>query len=129
MRLALDMRRVTRPDARIAVVLAGVVPYFTDRYMIDLLGKMDKKIAREPMHFSPETNIKRIFYPGHLKWDYDYSIDELKPDVVMRPWRMSEAATVERFTPTYLPTKLSGLVFLRADSNAVLWDQVSAAQP
>lgn len=127
--LALDLQRVTRPDARIAVVLAGVVPYFTERYMIDLLGKNDKKIAHEPMHWNPKASLRRIFYPGHLKWNYDYSIDELKPDVVMRLWRQTKEATLARLTPTYTPTKLSGLIFVRADSKAVLWDQIAGEQP
>jgi len=62
-------------DARIAVSWAGTVPYFTGNYSIDILGKCDRKIAR----MAPVTG----FNPGHNKWDIDYSIGELEPDIII----------------------------------------------
>jgi len=90
--------QMTNPGARIAVVWAGTVPYFIeDRYYIDLLGRCDKKIARERMRtFDEVPDLGRdnnflhsrftFFYPGHMKYDYAYSIGVLKPDIVMSVW-------------------------------------------
>ena len=55
---------------------AGATPYFCDRPFLDLLGKSDRHIARLPP--------AGPFLPGHNKWDYRYSIGELRPDVVNR---------------------------------------------
>jgi hypothetical protein len=71
----LALRATTSPDATIAVSGAGAITYFAHRRSIDLLGKSDHKIAME----SPR---RRSFLPGHDKWDYRYSIHELRPDVV-----------------------------------------------
>lgn len=62
------------PNATVATAWAGAPAYYLDRPMIDLLGKSDAVVAavvpRGSMH------------PGHNKWDYDYSVRQLKPDVV-----------------------------------------------
>lgn len=82
-----DMRRVklglaiaeyTSPRATIAVHAAGQIPYYSDRRTIDLLGLNDPVIARGP--------VTGPFYPGHDKWNYDYSIMQLKPDLIADNW-------------------------------------------
>ncbi len=62
---------------------------------IDLLGKNDPYIARLPALYGD--------IPGHNKFDFDYSLGELKPDIVntsftlpvdeaeLRKWQTSEA--------------------------------------
>lgn len=89
---ALHLREITKPDATIAVVYGGAIPYFADRQMIDLLGKADRRIARSAMRQISGPWKFIYFYPGHLKWDYEYSIGELKPDVVAQLWWGAEAA-------------------------------------
>lgn len=84
-RAALALRRVTDPSATVAVVWAGAIPYFSERPAIDLLGKMDRRIAHEPMHLPDAAHRWTGFVPGHLKWDYAYSIGELKPDIIQAP--------------------------------------------
>ena len=71
----LELRQATTPQAVIAVVWAGAGPYFDQRPAVDLLGKSDPHVAKEPMR--PGT-----FYPGHTKWDYGWSIGHLQPDLV-----------------------------------------------
>jgi hypothetical protein len=82
-----DMRRVklglviaeyTSPQATIAVHAAGQIPYYSDRRTIDLLGLNDPVIAKGP--------VTGPFYPGHDKWNYDYSIMQLKPDLIADNW-------------------------------------------
>jgi len=72
----LELRQATSPDAVVAVVWAGAGPYFDGRPAVDLLGKSDPHIAKEPMHRGI------TFYPGHTKWDYAWSIGHLQPDLV-----------------------------------------------
>jgi len=85
--LKADVRRVragfaiagnTSPAATIAVHAAGQIPYYSDRTTVDLLGLNDPLIAKGPRSTS--------FYPGHDKWNYDYSIAQLKPDLIADNW-------------------------------------------
>jgi hypothetical protein len=82
-RLGVQLRRVRAADASIAVSSAGAIPYFAHRTAIDLLGKNDKVIAR--------SKPKAPFVPGHNKWDHEYSIGTLSPDIVVDPWLATDA--------------------------------------
>ncbi len=91
-RSGLAIREFTRPDAVVGVVWAGAIPYFSERTCVDLLGKMDRRIAHEPMRaVNPNMPWWAAFHPGHMKWDYDYSIGQLKPDVIQAPlWPVTD---------------------------------------
>jgi hypothetical protein len=78
-RQALSIRAASSPDTRIAVVWAGAIPYFSHRRSIDLLGKNDPVIAHGRTRY--------VFWPGHDKWDYEYSIGQLQPDLVVELWK------------------------------------------
>ena len=78
------IRRSTRPDATIAVVAAGNVPYFSRRRSVDFLGKSDRHVARMPVDSSGHV--------GHNKHDVDYSL-RLRPDLVVS---MHSAASILR---------------------------------
>ena len=90
-REALDVRRITTPDATMAVTRAGTIPYFADRVGIDLLGKNDAHIAHEPMRRS-SSGLRALveFKPGHMKFDYAYSIEMQAPDSIMNLWQHPE---------------------------------------
>jgi len=64
------------PDGSTAVsVWAGTLPYFLPKVdFIDPLGKMDKYIAR--------TEPRRPFFPGHTKWDWQYTLNTYKPKYI-----------------------------------------------
>jgi hypothetical protein len=79
--LGLRIGELTQTDARIAVFTAGAIPYFSRRWSADLLGKNDPYIARQPVHLP--------LYPGHDKWDYQYSVATYRPDVIVHLWRPS----------------------------------------
>jgi hypothetical protein len=70
------MRDTTEVGASIATIWAGVPAYYSHRTMLDLLGKNDTLIATSAPHGA--------FFPGHNKWDYNYSIGELQPDVIFQ---------------------------------------------
>jgi len=73
----LNIRSVTTPGTTIAVVWGGAIPYFAHRYTVDLMGKMDRTIARS------SSRLKE-FYPGHTKWNYSFSIFKYHPDLVLQ---------------------------------------------
>lgn len=125
---ALWVERYTAPNATVALAGAGIVPYFTERTYIDLLGKNDKVIARQPM----DQTIIPEFKPGHMKWDYVYSIGTLRPDCVMELW-VDEITALNLLTtpepgsdePPYLAVwsqPHDHMVYMRRGSPAVRWD-------
>jgi len=128
------IRSVTRPGAVVAVAWGGIVPYFTALPCVDLTGKNDPVVARGPMRtydahpgLFAQNNITRsrwtYFYPGHLKWDYARSIGELRPDVILQLW--GDPAEAEPFLGPYRRVRLGReAIFVRGDSDQVLWDRV-----
>ena len=77
-RLGIFIARNTLPQATIAVHAAGQIPYYSERRTIDLLGLNDPVVAKGP--------VTGPFYPGHDKWNYEYSIAQLKPDLIADNW-------------------------------------------
>lgn len=129
--LGLFIKQVTTPQARVAVVIGGGLPYFSERPAIDLLGKADAVIARQPMHV-PAGQALIDFRPGHNKWDYSRSLGELKPDVIsevfvgtnaeaepyLKDYRRIQVPALKRWVP-------DGILYVRTDSPYILWDQVA----
>ena len=72
-RIADYLRRHLDHDAKLGIGWAGMIPYFSELPSIDFLGKSDRHIARMKVS---------IFAPGHSKWDFDYLLQERKPDVI-----------------------------------------------
>jgi hypothetical protein len=68
-------------NAVVADTWAGLPFYFSERRGIDLLGKCDGHVAREPA--ASEGTL-----PGHNKFDYDYSLGVLKPDYVAAAFKL-----------------------------------------
>ncbi len=123
--ISLDLVEITTPKASIAVVAAGAIPYFTERPAIDLLGKSDAHIARLDVTRARGLRGIKDFRPGHMKWDYDYSIGNLKPDVVVQLW--GDTTVAQAYIQEYYSVGGTGdgLTFsLRTDSQEILWDQV-----
>jgi len=132
---ALLIREVTTPQAMVAIRWAGAAPYFMERPALDMLGKIDRRVAHEPMHLPPaaaplDTTL-RYFDPGHLKYDYGYSIGQLKPDVVQELEKDEHPEEAEPYLEsTYRKVILPGdwsaqTVYLRRGSRSVLWHRVS----
>jgi len=59
----------------VGIFLAGTIPYFNPSIRFhDMLGKNDLYIARTRAHSGE---------PGHNRWDYDYSLDKVQPDLII----------------------------------------------
>jgi len=82
-REGLVLREITSSNAKIAYIAAGAMPYFAGRQAVDLLGKSDAVIAK--------SKPAAAFYPGHSKWNYGYSIGQLKPDLITALWGATHA--------------------------------------
>jgi len=122
-RIAQAVRKITSPEAEIAVVTAGAIPYFAARPALDLLGKNDAYIAHLPSHTPSGLEDIR---PGHMKWDYDYSIGQLKPDMILQLWGDKEVAYayIEQY---YTVVEVDGMLFsARSDSPNILWERVDS---
>ena len=80
-RIALLLKQNTLPSSKVADFAAGSVFYFSERYGVDLLGKVDRHVARLPA--APNTT-----RPGHNKYDFTYSLGEFKPDFVLSEFKL-----------------------------------------
>ncbi|MBI1856344.1 MAG: hypothetical protein HYR93_10865, partial [Chloroflexi bacterium] len=126
LQIALALQNTTRPGASIAVIGAGTIPYFLpNRYAIDILGKADPYIAHEkvrtPMSIEDIPNMR----PGHMKWDYAHTFGELKPDVIVAIWEGTDKEAAPYLVNYYYAVVGDGVkVYLRKDSQNILWDKV-----
>ena len=85
LRLAVVCTKISEPEATIAVVYPGVLPYLCDRVSYDFFGHTDAHIAHEQMRVGP--NIE--FLPGRLKWDHKYTYEDLAPDAIAEQLRLN----------------------------------------
>lgn len=116
---ALMLKGITTPQATIAVIWAGAIPYFSERAGVDLFGKCDRVIA----HGQSKLD---LFYPGHTKWDYEYSIGSLKPDVVVQfqgPEVESRLLSEDRYNRLCC---LGACFFARVGSPNIAWREAFA---
>jgi len=121
---ALAARQLTRPAGSVAATGVGTIGYYSERRIVDLLGKCDRHVARLPMRRATRQNPFTYFLPGHLKWDYAYSIGELKPDLVAQLWEYPEEARPYLVDYVVTTTMVGGeplQIAARKGSTAVVW--------
>jgi len=129
--LAFFVKDITTENARVLVISAGGIPYFSERYCYDMLGKADKYIAHGPMHM-PDGVSLMDWRPGHNKWDYDYSIKQLKPDVITETWWQVPWQQLPDYLKGYTKIQVEelklflpqGILYVRTDSPNVRWDLI-----
>lgn len=114
---AIALSRIVRPGTLVAVAHAGAPIYYGRVSGVDLLGKMDSRIAR--------TAPRGPIYPGHNKWDYGYSVGQLRPDVVWELWRISEReeSLLRKWGYTLRCVGEHQAYFLRSSTH-VLWSRL-----
>lgn len=106
-KLGLHIAENTDPRAVVAVHAAGQIPYYSNRKTIDLLGLNDPVVAKGLGNGE--------FYPGHNKWNYEYSIGQLQPDVIAD--NFAPLAGYMRGNPKY--EFLDSDIYVRKDSALV----------
>jgi len=121
---ALILRDLTLPEAKIAVVAAGNIAYFSDRPVVDMLGKSDMVIAKQPSRVGTDVSLMDL-RPGHIKWDYAWSIGKLQPEVVVE-LRVSTVEQGELYLDNYERVTLNGhTMYFKQDSKEVLWEELA----
>jgi hypothetical protein len=133
---ALAIEQVTTPDATVGVFAAGAIPYYSGRPAIDFLGKSDNRIARlAPDLSGPARDLSSsvhglwTFYaPGHIKYDLEYSIEELKPTYA-EGFVWGGQNLVDWAEPEYVKVEYEGVpLYLLEGSGAVRWDKIESAR-
>ena len=109
------IRSSTTEAARVAVVQAGAVPYFSHRYIVDELGKNDVAIAKSQDRGDP-------WHPGHSKWDPAWSFGTLQPDLTEEVWftRDFDVGNLPRWG--YRP--ISAAMWVRENSHEVAVERI-----
>jgi hypothetical protein len=124
---ALAINDLTSPEASVGVIWAGTLPYYTDRYGVDFLGKSDLIIARHKPDLSGAVSWAGMrSVPGHNKYDLNYSIVQLQPTFIqafswgeqtVKPWVVKNYLRVEYHGALGVKT-----LFLKKDSPYVCWE-------
>lgn len=124
---ALVINDLTSSEASIGVIWAGTLPYYSDRFAVDFLGKSDPIIARLKPDLSGAVSwAGMLSVPGHNKYDLNYSIVELQPTYIqafswgeqtVKPWVVDNYLRVEYHGVQGIRT-----VFLKKDSPFVCWE-------
>jgi len=118
------MRDTTEAGASIGTIWAGVPAYYSHRTMLDLLGKNDTFIATSAPHGE--------FFPGHNKWDYNYSIGKLQPDVIFQTFDRGIEKNLHQRIANWGYTKLCPITgtfgprgyYYRTNSKRIKWDSL-----
>ena len=125
--IALAISKVTTEDASIAVQAAGSISYFTDLHTLDMWGKSDPVIARQDVHIPAGLGGISKFRPGHIKWDYHYSIVGHEPDIIIqmpRDPKITGADVLAFVEEHYTIIEIDEFTIqAKNDSPYILWDQ------
>jgi len=77
-RRAVWLRSHAAPSTVIGLNWAGIPAYFSRLPAVDFLGKCDRHISH---------SLAKMYWPGHSKWDWDYILESVRPDVIYEPVR------------------------------------------
>jgi arabinofuranosyltransferase len=128
----LKLATYARPEASVAVMAAGALPYYSGLRAVDVLGKTDRHIARLPAYRPPARGLPdcgprggctETITPGHNKYDLSYSIGKLKPDVIY------DALARARYQPGIFELVQKNYVqhgsfWFRRDSRHIHWERL-----
>jgi len=129
---ALAIEQVTTPEATVGVFAAGAIPYYSGRPTVDFLGKSDPRIARLTPDFSgPARDLSSsvhglwTFYaPGHIKYDLEYSVEELRPTYA-EGFKWGGQDILHWAESEYVKVEYEGVpLYLLEDSEEVRWNDV-----
>ncbi|HTV23304.1 MAG TPA: hypothetical protein VMG12_31665, partial [Polyangiaceae bacterium] len=119
-KIGLELSGYAEPQASVAVMAAGSVPYYSGLRGVDVLGKSDRHIAR-----LPPRGIGQTITPGHNKYDLVYSIQTLRPDVIYDGlmWARDAPGILAFVERNYTA---AGPFWFRRDSPYVRWNRLPA---
>lgn len=123
--MALALEELTGPRATLAVGWGGIVPYYTGRRAIDLLGKCDPHVAALAPDLSGACGwLGFRSVPGHNKYDLNYSIVSKRPTYVQCfTWGRDDVRAFAR--EHYVSLRYKGaVVSLLKGSPDVRWEKL-----
>ncbi len=92
LRLFRAIERISTPQASIAVIYAGVLPYYSMRESVDFFGKCDPHIARLPA-------VSGVRKAGHNKFDFAWSLQTHRPDIVVHTFSPNDPEMLRNYRP------------------------------
>jgi arabinofuranosyltransferase len=120
------IEQIARPDATVAIIYAGLVPYFSARHSIDLFGKCDPYIARLPAR--PGVRLA-----GHNKFDFEWSLQTHRPDILLHAFPYAIPEVRQTYQPLAVDIDNEPVIMLvRRDTTRVrggrivTWDEAAA---
>jgi hypothetical protein len=130
---AIFLNRILEDEASVGVFFAGMVPFYTDFYAIDFLGRTDPNIAKAQPDISGTVSWNGLTsVPGHNKYNLEYSILERTPTYIEGTSWGREDITIEALTnyveipidfQTTAPFDQSKVLILNNSTN-VKWDSL-----
>jgi len=120
--IALAVRELTHSSATVGVLMAGTIPYYSERPAIDFLGKTDPHVASLPPDLSGAVAWHGMSsVPGHNKYDLEYSIVSRQPTYV-ESCRWGRQDVCRWVSERYQEVVFRGrLLYLLRDSPFVDW--------
>jgi hypothetical protein len=80
------LTRIVKPGAVVATAWAGIPAYFSDYRLVDILGFNDRHVARSPSRLPGDEDHPALYRPGHDRWDFDYLLEDVRPDAFFQVW-------------------------------------------
>jgi hypothetical protein len=132
--LGLSIDAISEPGASLALRTAGTIPYFApDITAIDIYGKSDTVIAQTESHLPGGLAAMKEFRPGHTKWDYNYTILELQPDIIIQVSKDADETDIEilkYIQEHYVIVAENDYGFtVKKDSPFIPWNEVEVVEP
>ena len=113
--------------------VATILPGSTSLKLIDIYGKSDPVVARTDSHLPEGMGAIREFRPGHTKWDYNYTILELQPDIIIQVSKDADETDIEilrYIQDNYVIVAENDYGFtVKKDSPFIPWDEVEVVEP
>lgn len=113
------LETIASPGASVASAWAGIPAYFSEFRMVDVLGYNDRYVAHQPSRIVRTRDDVDRFRPGHTKWDLDWLLGQVRPDVFFQVWGPRlEGRNVQGLMHSHGYVRRAG-VWLRKDSEKV----------
>jgi len=95
--IGLELNKIAHPDATLATHAAGLAPYYSGLYAIDMGGLSDPHIAHSRVR-SPET-----FYAGHIKSDPEFVLSRQPTYISLSLEAFSFSEKTREYSKFYKP--------------------------
>ena len=120
------MNEILDTKATVGVFWAGALPFYSNNYAIDFLGKSDRLIAGLSPDITGAVSVNGMYsVPGHNKYDLNYSIGKLLPTYV-QGFKWGQQDLLELKSKQYVEIEYKGVkLFLLRNSPQIKWEKLS----